>query len=801
MNLMQDTLLNLKALGDKKAIIDQEGNSISFIHFHHEIVSTSAYLKTKGITRDSKVLLLMPMDIHLYSVISSLFQLGATIVLVDPWASSDYIEASLSQVNPDFVILTKKARFFFTKKAIRKIPKRIYQEELELKNTKNTLETVEDVSPEHTALITFTSGTTGVPKGFDRSHAFLLAQQKAHEKYFMHLESDIDLTMYPVFILSNLKSKMTSVLINADFKNLDSFSPEKLHKQIKEHGVTSMTLSPMILEKYINYLEVTQKSLEVKSIYTGGGPVDSFICEKVLKHTDDVNSYIVYGSTEAEPIALINFKEALEKNNEKNKAYPVGKVVDGHRYKLIELKDKVHPYHQSKPSELHLTSDFVGKKYWNNEKAFLETKYVDSENNIWHKTGDVLIQDQSETLYMLGRVNDKIITTDGILFPLIIEFQVKKLFNLKKCCYLKVKDEFILFYEGELNQNIKDHFEKEQIPLTKVVLVKKLPVDERHQTKINRKKMTSDYLKGNTMINESSSLLKRLFAYTNERFPLIPILLFVTLLTLGSANLLSVILNGNTIKFSNTALYFSIFSIFLFMLQLRLSDEIKDFDKDKIAYPERILSKGLISLKTVETILFSLIALNILLSFMMGIKYFIFMCLIQLYALLMKEEFFCKNFLEKRLGIYLISHQLILPLLCFYAGLSSFELDSSILSLPLFFTLLFLSLPSTLYELARKTWSPDKENENADSYTKAWGISRTVYTQMILLIVMIWLCKLVPIYFNLTYSLAFFITSFFVLITLLLFKEKPVKKNSKLLELSGSLYLLVIHAINTFLIF
>src|SRR5690606_36530776 len=142
---------------------------------------------------------------------------------------------------------------------------------------------------------------------------------------------------------------------------------------------------------------------------------------------------------------------------EKEKSYPVGKVVDGHRYKLIQENAPLHPFHSHPVCELHLTGNFVGKRYVNNEKAFLETKYKDPEGNIWHKTGDVLIRDENENLFIVGRVSDVIQTDKGALYPLLIESYLEKRLELKRSCYTFMDGIYYLVYEGKGDQKeIKD---------------------------------------------------------------------------------------------------------------------------------------------------------------------------------------------------------------------------------------------------------------------------------------------------------------------------------------------------------
>lgn len=777
MNLLTEAFSLFKERGQKTAIVDQNGTEISYGDLYTKVLESSSYFQKYGINSRSQVLILLPLSIELYSTLLALFKLGATVILIDPWSKKEYIKNALATVKPDYLILTKKAKLFFVHQSIRRIKNRIYDSEfLNIKNIEIN-ESIAEVDGSHPALITFTSGTTGHPKAFLRSHEFLREQQKAHESSFKKEELSIELTMYPVFVLSNLKIGITTILLKGDLKNIDSIDMSLVNDQIKKYNVNTITLSPYLLNKLLE----TKENLEGITFYTGGGPIG----QSLIKKLKDLKGYLVYGSTEAEPIALLPFDEATDKEE----YFPLGEIIPNHRFKLDRIKNHLHPYHKNlNPSELHLTGTSVSKGYINIPLEHDETKYKDLNGNIWHKTGDIVHQSPDGMLSMLGRKNDLISTKEGFLFPLIIEEELKNQFNVEECCYTKHNDKYILLVQGNADiSEIKKAITNKNIPIDDIIPQKMIPMDNRHHSKIERKKVLKEI---STM--SDTNPIKIALAYTKERFPIIPIALFTTLFYFSSYYFLQNINNKSiTISFIHIT---QIFSLFLFMLQLRLSDEIKDYEKDKIAHPERLLSRGIINLKTIETVLFFVIGLQILFNFYIGSSYFIMMLIIQIYAYLMKVEFFAKNFLEKKIGLYLISHQLILPLLCLYNGVPSFDSINSLLNIELYLVLIYLTLPSTLYELMRKTWNKEREHELADSYTKVYGINKALLIELVIIGAISLLS--ISLIQSLAYSASIFLLAILIIISLFLFKIDPSHKKSKLLEHVSSIYLLLFHILN-----
>ena len=798
MNLMDEALLHFKSRENKAAIINQAGHELSFADFYDYTTKLSYLLNKKGIQKGSKVVLLASLDWPLYCTIAACFQLGAIVVLVDPWASSQYIQAALSQVEPEFLIISKKARLFYLRTCIRRIRKKILLDDLIKNPTSERRSEITQVASDHTALITFTSGTTGIPKGFDRTHLFLQSQQSAHDIFFDHHPDEIDLSMYPVFVLSNLKSGMTSILIKGNLRKIHTIKPAELYDQLTYYKVDSISVSPVILEKLIAYCEAERLPLPLKKVFTGGAPVRREICERLLNINPKINGHIVYGSTEAEPIALVSMKEVVEKFEDKKIGTPLGRIVSALSYQLLPLPNKVHPYHEGQIGEVALTGDFVGKKYWNNEKAFHENKWIDVENRIWHKTGDIVIE-KDHFLSMIGRRSNPIKTPEGDLYPVPIENQIDQIEGIKKSAYFELNGKIFLVFEGvmQAHEKITNFFKLEKLPVDEIRNIKAIPMDARHRSKIDLPKLKSIIQGSKMTVTHESPLTSRLLAYANERFPLVPIFIFVFLLTSGYAHFFA---NWFQTSFSwmEPKLWITMINVFLFMLQLRMADEIKDFDKDSKAFPNRILSQGIINLDLIRGIFLSTIALELILSASMGKIHLIGMLILQVWANLMAKEFFCKNFLDRHVTLSLILHQMILPPLAIYAALPFTQDQSYFNDLAIYPALLLLTLIYTVYEMARKTWSADRENAHADSYTRFWGINGAVIVQITCTLLIIILMENMNLEFSQTYRILAYSFSGIYIATLILFKFRPTRKMSKMVETSGSIFLLGICALNAF---
>lgn len=257
------------------------------------------------------------------------------------------------------------------------------------------------------------------------------------------------------------------------------------------------------------------------------------------------------------------------------------------------------------------------------------------------------------------------------------------------------------------------------------------------------------------------NILQRLLIYQKERFPLlvhIPLIAAFSFSAISFSRLCRGV--SGFIPF-NDYIFCVCTNLVLFFL-LRVSDEHKDHEDDKLYRKYLPVIRGLVTLKELgflAALLFiPIAAINLFFYPSLLILFIITLA----YLVLMRYEFFVAQWLKSKQILYNASHMVIIPLVDMYASGYDWKLENSKapLGLIFFFTVSFLN--GFVLEIGRKIKVPSQEEAGVISYTKLWGTKKAG---------LIWLFILVA-----NYSIAIFAASYahlsstvFVTLTTLLF--------------------------------
>jgi 4-hydroxybenzoate polyprenyltransferase len=164
------------------------------------------------------------------------------------------------------------------------------------------------------------------------------------------------------------------------------------------------------------------------------------------------------------------------------------------------------------------------------------------------------------------------------------------------------------------------------------------------------------------------------------------------------------------------------FAAYGFLFMLRVFDEHKDYEKDLVNHPDRVLQRGLITLWHLK------VGGAIAIAVQLGVSLYddggfgpvtARWLLVIVWSAMMAKEFWVGEWLEKRLVLYATSHMLVTPM----AILWMMQMGAGEAPLPkvayLVAALSFLSGAS--FEVARKVRGPEGERDGVDSYTKVLG--------------------------------------------------------------------------------
>lgn len=483
----------------------------------------AAALAKRGFVPGDRVVVMVPMSLELYTLLLALLKLGVIIVFIDPWVGLAQIKRCIALTEPRaFVgipviqILGRLTRVLsgIPMRLTARGPARFGEIQLEkLLDEPAPPVSTRHVSPDETALITFTTGSTGIPKGSNRTHGFLVAQHHALSREMGLRPGDVDLTTLPIFVLNNLAAGVTSVLPRMTSAKPSEVNPEIILRQIRDHGITTAVGSPAYWKPIADHCQAHGQTLStIRTLFTGGGPVPPGLLETLRPLMPNGQAFIGYGSTEAEPVALISAEEVCNETGERTRQGEgncVGTPAEGIQLKVIRIVEgpiELGPdglsaleLPQGSIGELIVTGDHVGKDYYRNPEAVRENKIKDLDGTIWHRLGDVGYLDERGRIWLVGRVNNVITRGERKLYPIQAEAVIHQLPFVAKAAILDHAGRVVVAIEPRAWESGKqrrvweeaafEHMTLHGLPVDRVVFLKKMPVDPRHNVKIDYAKL------------------------------------------------------------------------------------------------------------------------------------------------------------------------------------------------------------------------------------------------------------------------------------------------------------------------
>jgi long-subunit acyl-CoA synthetase (AMP-forming) len=350
------------------------------------------------------------------------------------------------------------------------------------------------VADEDNALITFTSGTSGNPKGANRTYSFILAQAETLKAHLGKQEqASIDYTNFPIVGLANFALGNTVAIPQINLMKLQQSNPTEIFAQLKKQAVNRLIVSPSLLRKV---LEAIDTQHELKTVMTGGAPISIQLVKTALEKCPDIYFEAIYGATEAEPICITTFTEINNQLEQPLKGVYVGAPVSEIQLKIVEWQDKPIATTEfeslkltdGKIGEVVVTGNHVNKRYYKNPAAFAKNKIIDSAATIWHRTGDMGYLENG-VLYLVGRDHRIIKKDNKNYYPYPIEQYLELKFGISDLGYIQnAASEICLYYYKQSNADeskIEQAFQACNYPIDKIIRsTKPLPRDARHKSKL-----------------------------------------------------------------------------------------------------------------------------------------------------------------------------------------------------------------------------------------------------------------------------------------------------------------------------
>lgn len=295
------------------------------------------------------------------------------------------------------------------------------------------------------------------------------------------------------------------------------------------------------------------------------------------------------------------------------------------------------------------------------------------------------------------------------------------------------------------------------------------------------------------VVTPEASFVLRLRAYLGERFPILAHGVLVLCYFSSNSALASVLVYpGQPVEYG-AASAMGVTVLFCFFLHLRVFDEHKDYAEDVEHHADRVLQRGLITLRHLKIIGAAAIGTELLLSAVRGPATVVSLLVALAFSLMMLKEFFARSWLKRHFLVYALSHMLVMPLL---AGVVfGFSTERYFWTAPWPYWVFAAAgfLVGLGWEISRKIRAPEDEVEGVDTYTGKLGTHGATYVLLLVRATDVGLTAWVAHHLGLGSWLYGVLGASFALcaVGVAHFRARTCSATAKLLEAYASVHLLV----------
>jgi fatty-acyl-CoA synthase len=326
----------------------------------------------------------------------------------------------------------------------------------------------------HASIIILTSGTTGTPKGANRSTPPTLAPVGGILSHVPFKANEVTSLPAPMFHALGYLHGTLAMFLGSTLVLRRKFKPPLVLEDIEKHKATAMVVVPVMLSRLLDALEKMDKKPDLSSlkiIFVSGSQLGAELATRALKDFGPV-IYNMYGSTEI-AFATIAGPKDLERN-----AATVGPVVKGVKVKILD--DNGNELPQGEVGRIFVGNAFPFEGYTGGGGKQIIDGLLSS--------GDVGYFDEHGLLYVSGRDDEMIVSGGENVFPAEVEDLISGHPDVVEATAIGVEDKewghrlraFVVkkgdadLDEDTVKHYVRDHLARYKVP-REVVFIEELP--------------------------------------------------------------------------------------------------------------------------------------------------------------------------------------------------------------------------------------------------------------------------------------------------------------------------------------
>ncbi|CAM3014229.1 MULTISPECIES: long-chain-fatty-acid--CoA ligase [Dermacoccus] len=290
---------------------------------------------------------------------------------------------------------------------------------------------VVDRADDDTAVILYTSGTTGRPKGAELTHRSLDINQEVSARTLMAITSDdVIMGCLPLFHVFGLTCGLnTSVATGATLTLIPRFDPNKALDVVGRDKVTIFQGVPTMYQAMLA-AAANRDDYDMSSLRTCASGGSAMPVEVLKKFEQRFEATILegYGLSETSPVASFNHPNAERKPGS------IGTPIEG--VEMIVADSDGKPVAQGEVGEIAIRGHLLMKGYWNRPDATAE-----AIRDGWFFSGDLAHQDEDGYFFIVDRAKDMIIRGGYNVYPREVEEALYENEEIAEVAVVGVPDE------------------------------------------------------------------------------------------------------------------------------------------------------------------------------------------------------------------------------------------------------------------------------------------------------------------------------------------------------------------------
>ncbi len=270
---------------------------------------------------------------------------------------------------------------------------------------------------EDIALLQYTGGTTGRPKGAMLGHKQLSmnAQQVAGLNPFGDPSGEVFMGALPFFhVFANTALLNHAMVTGASIAMVPRFEAGQVLAMIAKYKATGFPGVPTMFQALLDHPDLAKTDISsIKVCISGGAPMPAPVHDRFERETG-VRVVEGYGLTESSGVVSANPYEGVRKKG------TIGQLVMGTEVIFLDKEDPEKLAPKGEPGELAIHGPQIMRGYWNKPDLGNDT-FVDHHGKRWLRTGDVATMDEDGFLEIVDRIKDMIAVGGFKVFPSQVE--------------------------------------------------------------------------------------------------------------------------------------------------------------------------------------------------------------------------------------------------------------------------------------------------------------------------------------------------------------------------------------------